>query len=87
MSTRSGRRYKCTMDNEKETSQWTMETTQRVVEVGLTEGKTGGDAREVGQQPALGEMMTIFQLLKEMECQCERAAAEEHARQRGARAS
>ena len=26
--------------------------------------------------------MTIFQLLKEMECQSERAAAEEHARQR-----
>ena len=82
MSTRSGRRYKCTMDGEKETSHWTTETTQRVVEVGLTEGKMGGDARAAGQQPALGEMMTIFQLLKEMECQRERAAAEEHARQR-----
>ena len=78
MSTRSGRRYKCTMDSEKETSQWTTETMQRVVEVGFMEGKTGGDARAVGQQPALGEMMTIFQLLKEMECQRERAAAKEH---------
>ena len=56
MSIRSGRRYKCTMDGEKETSQWTTETTQRVVELGLTEGKTGGDARAAGQQPALGEM-------------------------------
>ena len=43
MSTRSVQRYKHKMNGEKEISQWTTETTQRVVEVGLTEGKTGGE--------------------------------------------
>ena len=41
MSTRSGRHYQHKMNSEMETSQWIMETTQRVVEVGLTEGKMG----------------------------------------------
>ena len=40
-------------------------------EVGLTKGKTGGDARAAGQQPGLGAMTAIFQLLKEMEGQRE----------------
>ena len=40
------------------------ETTKQLVEIELVKGKMRCDARAAEQQPALGEMMAIFQLLK-----------------------
>ena len=75
MTTRPGRHYQSTMDGEHESTRW-------IPKPGFTEAGSGGDAGPAGQPPPLGEMMAIFHLLKEMEGQRERAAAEECTRQR-----